>query len=71
MNIRDDDIVSAVALVMEDSASAGAPVAEDDVADSQTLEGAAAGDIDADDAADAAHGEGAEPRGSGPVEEED
>ena len=71
MNLRDDDVVSAVALVMEDSASAGAPAADelpgaDGAADAtapvQTdgpLEGVEAGDISADDAADAAHGEGA------------
>jgi DNA gyrase subunit A len=81
MNIRDDDVVSAVALVMEDSASAAPEVADDlpdgdgtggpvDV-DVESLEGAAAGEIDADDAADAAHGEGAEPRGSGPVDEDE
>jgi DNA gyrase subunit A len=78
MNIRDDDVVSAVALVMEDSASAAPEVAEElpgadgDVVDVEALEdGAARGDIDADDAADAAHGEGAEPRGTGPVDEGD
>src|SRR4051795_11766474 len=68
MNLRDDDSVSAVALVMEDSASAAPEVAEElPEADGDS---AARGDIDADDAADAAHGEGAEPRGTGPVEEE-
>src|SRR3954471_537782 len=83
MNIRDEDVVSAVALVMEDSASAAPEVAEElagpdgdgvgvpvDV-DVESLEGGAAGDIDADDAADAAHGEGAEPRGSGPVDDDE
>jgi hypothetical protein len=58
MNIRDDDQVSAVALVMETSANTAAAVAEDG-AEELPLEGAAAGDIGADDAADAAHGEGA------------
>jgi DNA gyrase subunit A len=77
MNIRDEDVVSAVALVMEDSASAAPEVNEElpgvdgDDTDIEALEGAAAGEIDADDAADAAHGEGAEPRGTGPVEEDD
>ena len=67
MNIRDDDRVSAVALVMEDSASTAAVVADElpdgdvlpDGTPIETLEGAEAGDIGADDAADAAHGEGA------------
>src|SRR3954451_7299875 len=69
MNLRDDDVVSAVALVMEDSASTGAPVADElpengsdpltAVENPEALEGAEAGDIGADDAADAAHGEGA------------
>src|SRR5919112_1392980 len=67
MNIRDDDVVSAVALVMEDSASTAAVVADElpdggvlpDGTDIEALEGAEAGDIGADDAADAAHGEGA------------
>ena len=69
MNIRDDDTVSAVALVMEDSASTAAVVADElpghrrdvlpDGTDIESLEGAEAGDIGADDAADAAHGEGA------------
>src|SRR3954466_15799301 len=70
MNLRDDDVVSAVALVMEDSASTAAPVADklpgatpdgptdvDAVLENpDALEGAEAGDISADDAADAAHG---------------
>jgi DNA gyrase subunit A len=73
MNIRDDDRVSAVALVMEDSASTAAVVADDDGpapeplpdgTDVEALEGAEAGDIGADDASAAAHGEGAEPRGA-------
>jgi DNA gyrase subunit A len=75
MNLRDDDVVSAVALVMEDSASAAPEVAEElpDVDGEAPVPGApedsaARGDIDADDAADAAHGEGAEPRGTGPVD---
>jgi DNA gyrase subunit A len=73
MNLRDDDVVSAVALVMEDSASTAAPVADElpggdvdgptdpsvAVENPDVLEGAEAGDISADDAADAAHGEGA------------
>jgi DNA gyrase subunit A len=77
MNLRDDDVVSAVALVMEDSASTGAPVADElpedgsdplaAVENPDALEGAEAGDIGADDAADAAHGEGA----SGPPATED
>src|SRR4051794_25897112 len=77
MNLRDDDVVSAVALVMEDSASTGAPVADElpengndplaVVENPDALEGAEAGDIGADDAADAAHGEGA----SGPPATED
>src|SRR3954470_5340902 len=77
MNIR-DDVVSAVALVMEDSASAAPEVAEElpgaaaDGADIEAVDDSAArGDIDADDAADAAHGEGAEPRGTGPVEDDE
>jgi DNA gyrase subunit A len=78
MNIRDDDVVSAVALVMEDSASAAPEVADElpaadgeDVVDVTAIDDSAArGDIDADDAADAAHGEGAEPRGTGPVEDD-
>jgi DNA gyrase subunit A len=82
MNIREDDVVSAVALVMEDSASAapevaelpdaeGGPVGDPVDVDVESLEGAAAGEIDADDASDAAHGEGAEPRGTGPVEDDE
>jgi DNA gyrase subunit A len=68
MNIRDDDQVSAVALVMETSANTSAAVAEElpdvegdaaAIAGTDRLEGAEAGDIGADDAADAAHGEGA------------
>jgi DNA gyrase subunit A len=70
MNIRDDDTVSAVAVVVEDSADTNAEVAEElPVVDGDgpalvtdadaELSGAAAGDIGADDAADAAHGEGA------------
>src|SRR4051794_29121796 len=77
MNIR-DDVVSAVALVMEDSASAAPEVAEElpgadaDGADIEAVDDSAArGDIDADDAADAAHGEGAEPRGTGPVDDDE
>ncbi len=79
MNIRDDDVVSAVALVMEDSESAAPevadelPVAGDDDVTPIPGEGdsAARGDIDADDAADAAHGEGAEPRGTGPADDDE
>src|SRR3954464_14772147 len=62
MNIRDDDQVSAVALVMETSADTSAAVAEADElpgAEAEPLEGADAGDIGADDASAAAHGEGA------------
>ena len=60
MNIRDDDQVSAVALVMETSANTSAAVAEElPGADGEPLEGADAGDISADDASAAAHGEGA------------
>ena len=78
MNIRDDDRVSAVALVMEDSASTAAAVAEDgpdaeplpDGTDVEALEGADAGDIGADDASGAAHGEGAEPRGAEAADED-
>src|SRR3712207_2970897 len=70
MNLRGEDVVSAVALVMEDSASTGAPVAgalsvaggRRPVEASQALEGAEAGDISAEDAAAAGHGEA----GSGP-----
>src|SRR4051812_515298 len=65
MNLREEDVVSAVALVMEDSASAGAPDVNGDAP--EPLAGADAGDISADDAADAAHGEGA----SGPSPTED
>jgi DNA gyrase subunit A len=71
MNLRDDDVVSAVALVMEDSASTAAEVAEDEPLPGAEGDSAARGDIDADDAADAAHGEGAEPRGTAPVEEDE
>ena len=69
MNIRDDDTVSAVAVVVEGEADTDAAVAEElptvdgdgpvIVTDVEALEGADAGDIGADDAADAAHGEGA------------
>jgi DNA gyrase subunit A len=78
MNIRDDDQVSAVALVMETKADTSAAVAEElPTADadgpgtiSETeLEGAEAGDISADDASDAAHGEGAS--GPSPTEDEE
>src|SRR4051794_21335255 len=51
MNIRDDDQVSAVALVMETSANTAAAVAEELPGDEgEPLEGADAGDISADDA---------------------
>src|SRR3954454_2370852 len=43
MNLREEDVVSAVALVMEDSASAGAPDVNGDAA--EPLAGADAGDI--------------------------
>jgi DNA gyrase subunit A len=79
MNIRDDDQVSAVALVMETAADTAAVVAEElpavtadgpDTVTDDELEGAAAGDIGADDAADAAHGDGAI-GGPSPTEDED
>jgi DNA gyrase subunit A len=78
MNIRDDDVVSAVALVMETKADTSAAVAEElptvdgdgpGIVPEDQLEGAEAGDIGADDASDAAHGGGAS--GPSPTEDED
>jgi DNA gyrase subunit A len=81
MNIRDDDTVSAVAVVFEDAPDTAATVADELPAvdgdalavvtdtDTDSLEGAAAGDIGADDAADAAHGEGA--AGPSPTEDDE